>query len=89
MTTHGVCAFSRRAARLDRHSPPSGSHSPLRGISVYPLQTPYRDGTTHVVLGAARVLHHAITLNIRGSSYRLKEKLKAGLVRAEEPSAMN
>jgi DNA replication protein DnaC len=36
-----------------------------------------------------RVLHHAITLNIRGSSYRLKEKLKAGLIRAEEPSAMN
>ena len=32
-----------------------------------------------------RVLHHAITLNIRGSSYRLKEKLKAGLIRAEEP----
>ncbi len=31
-----------------------------------------------------RLLHHAITLNIRGNSYRLKEKLKAGLVRAEE-----
>lgn len=31
-----------------------------------------------------RVLHHAITLNIRGNSYRLKEKLKAGLVRSEE-----
>ena len=31
-----------------------------------------------------RVLHHAITMNIRGNSYRLKEKLKAGLVRAEE-----
>lgn len=36
-----------------------------------------------------RVLHHAITLNIRGSSYRLKEKLKAGLIRAEDPAAMN
>jgi len=34
-----------------------------------------------------RVLHHAITINIRGNSYRLKEKLKAGLVRAEEASA--
>jgi len=33
-----------------------------------------------------RVLHHAITMNIRGNSYRLKEKLKAGLVRAEEPA---
>ena len=31
-----------------------------------------------------RVLHHAITLNIRGNSYRLKEKLKAGLIRTEE-----
>lgn len=33
-----------------------------------------------------RVLHHAITINIRGQSYRLKEKLKAGLVRVEDPS---
>jgi DNA replication protein DnaC len=33
-----------------------------------------------------RVLHHAITLNIRGNSYRLKDKLKAGLVRPEEPA---
>ena len=29
-----------------------------------------------------RVLHHAITINIRGNSYRLKDKLKAGLVQA-------
>ena len=36
-----------------------------------------------------RVLHHAITINIRGNSYRLKDKLKAGLVRAEEPAAVN
>ena len=34
-----------------------------------------------------RVLHHAITMNIRGNSYRLKDKLKAGLVRpAETPT---
>jgi DNA replication protein DnaC len=31
-----------------------------------------------------RLLHHAVTVNIRGNSYRLKEKLKAGLVRTEE-----
>jgi DNA replication protein DnaC len=31
-----------------------------------------------------RVLHHAITVNIRGNSYRLKDKLKAGLVQATE-----
>ncbi len=36
-----------------------------------------------------RVLHHAITINIRGNSYRLKDKLKAGLIRAEEPAAVN
>jgi DNA replication protein DnaC len=36
-----------------------------------------------------RVLHHAITLSIRGNSYRLKEKLKAGLVRADEPTGIN
>jgi DNA replication protein DnaC len=31
-----------------------------------------------------RVLHHAITGNIRGNSYRLKDKLKAGLTQAAE-----
>ncbi len=31
-----------------------------------------------------RVLHHAITVNIRGNSYRLKDKLKAGLVQTTE-----
>lgn len=34
-----------------------------------------------------RVLHHAITVNIRGNSYRLKDKLKAGLV--QPPEAVN
>ena len=36
-----------------------------------------------------RVLHHAITVNIRGNSYRLKDKLKAGLVRAAEPESVS
>jgi len=31
-----------------------------------------------------RVLHHAVTVNIRGNSYRLRDKLKAGLVPAAE-----
>ena len=35
-----------------------------------------------------RVLHHAVTVNIRGNSYRLKDKLQFGLVRAKEPSAI-
>lgn len=34
-----------------------------------------------------RLLHHAVTLNIRGNSYRLKEKLKAGLVRNLEDNS--
>ena len=34
-----------------------------------------------------RILHHAITINIRGNSYRLKEKLKAGLVKPTEAVA--
>jgi len=29
-----------------------------------------------------RLLHHAVTVNIRGNSYRLKVKLKAGLIRS-------
>lgn len=28
-----------------------------------------------------RLLHHSITINIKGESYRLREKLKAGLVK--------
>ena len=28
-----------------------------------------------------RILHHSVTVNIRGESYRLKEKLRAGLVK--------
>lgn len=34
-----------------------------------------------------RLLHHAVTLNIRGNSYRLKDKLKAGLLRVHEDNA--
>ena len=34
-----------------------------------------------------RLLHHAVTMNIRGNSYRLKDKLKAGLVRSNDDSA--
>ena len=33
-----------------------------------------------------RLLHHAVTINIKGDSYRLKEKLKAGLVSRSTPS---
>ena len=36
-----------------------------------------------------RVLHHSVTINIKGNSYRLKEKMKAGLIRADEPEVSN
>ena len=36
-----------------------------------------------------RILHHAITINIRGNSYRLKDKLKAGLVKPVEATTTN
>lgn len=31
-----------------------------------------------------RILHHSVTINIKGNSYRLKEKVKAGLLRGVE-----
>ena len=39
--------------------------------------------------GIRCLLHHAITLNIRGNSYRLKDKLKAGLIRTEEANTVS
>jgi hypothetical protein len=33
-----------------------------------------------------RLLHHATTLNIKGESYRLKEKRRAGLLGTGRPS---
>lgn len=34
----------------------------------------------NTILG--RMLHHSTTINIEGNSYRLKEKVKAGFIRA-------
>jgi len=34
-----------------------------------------------------RLLHHSITVNIRGESYRLREKLKAGLLKPKVGAA--
>jgi DNA replication protein DnaC len=35
-----------------------------------------------------RLLHHVVTLNIRGNSYRLKEKLKEGLAPSAEDNTL-
>ena len=34
-----------------------------------------------------RLLHHGITVTIRGDSYRLKEKIKAGLLKGAEATS--
>jgi hypothetical protein len=34
-----------------------------------------------------RLLHHSITVNIRGDGYRLKEKMKAGLLKSKAVAA--
>ena len=34
-----------------------------------------------------RLLHHSVTVNIKGESYRLREKRKAGLLRAATETA--
>ena len=36
-----------------------------------------------------RLLHHSITINIKGESFRLKEKLKAGLLKPKLDSLAN
>ena len=33
-----------------------------------------------------RLLHHSTTINIRGDSYRLKDKRRAGLIQRLEPA---
>jgi DNA replication protein DnaC len=35
-----------------------------------------------------RLLHHSTTVNIRGESYRLKDKRRAGVVHKQEPLAV-
>ena len=36
-----------------------------------------------------RILHHSTTINIKGHSYRLKEKVKAGLLKSSEVSTFS
>jgi hypothetical protein len=31
-----------------------------------------------------RILHHSTTINIKGNSYRLREKVKVGIIREPE-----
>jgi putative transposase len=71
-----------RAEILDAHL--FSSLTDVRALTADWLPR-YNTERPHDSLG--RVPHHAITINIRGNSYRLKEKLKAGLVRAEEAPA--
>jgi DNA replication protein DnaC len=36
-----------------------------------------------------RLLHHSVVINIKGESYRLREKQKAGLLKKPEPSLVS
>ena len=45
-----------------------------------------RDGsTTYVYSDTDRLLHHSTTVNIKGESYRLKDKRKAGTITRRLP----
>ncbi len=48
-----------------------------------------RDIRDNVIASAIldRLLHHSVTVNIKGESYRLREKRKAGLLRAANETA--
>jgi len=50
------------------------------------VEEPVQEGCDHALATAIldRLLHHATTINIKGESYRLKEKKKAGLLAAVE-----
>lgn len=62
-----------------------------RGSIVLTSNKSYGDWATlfpEVAIASAildRLLHHSTTLNIRGESYRLKDKRRAGLVQRVEP----
>ena len=36
-----------------------------------------------------RLLHHSVTISIRGESYRLKDKRRAGLIQRSEPAPVS
>lgn len=51
--------------------------------AILPL-APGHSSTQRAAAILDRLLHHAITANMRSNSYRLKEKMKAGLVKPTE-----
>ena len=48
-------------------------------------QPSYEDSVATAILD--RLLHHSHVVTIRGDSYRLKEKIKAGLLKGAEATA--
>jgi IstB-like ATP binding protein len=94
---HRAPPAHRRRDRLPIHRPAGrqpvvpAHQPPLRARPHDPDQQPglrqLGGGLRRPIIATAildRILHHAITLNILGNSYRLKDKLKAGLVRPAE-----
>ena len=77
------CHFIEHGENLVILGPPGVGKTHLAvGLGLKAIERGYRVLFATAILD--RILHHAITLNIRGNSYRLKDKLKAGLVRPAE-----
>jgi DNA replication protein DnaC len=46
----------------------------------------------HAIIATAildRLLHHRVVINIKGASYRLRDKQQAGLLKKPEPSLVS
>ena len=70
---------------LARLYPPERLLTRTAQLAAYESDAPtaFRQRPAAMVLATAvldRLLHHATTLNIKGESYRLREKRKAGLL---------
>ncbi len=78
---------------LERDQPSSGNLPARRRLErldcLATFRKGLRPGPTDPIIATAildRLLHHSMTLNIRGESYRLKERKKASLLpTAQEP----
>ena len=82
----GRTDYRQRARLLRGRVPRAVVRNTLRHTSV---QFITYDAKGDQVLATAildRLLHHATTLNIKGESYRLKEKRRAGLLGRPKPA---
>ena len=72
------------------HARPLGEHSPSLILTSNKGFADWGEVLGDSVMATAildRLLHHASTVNIKGESYRLKEKRKAGLLGKSKPQS--